>query len=166
MGRLPEVYRPCDPAERPLDVRGVAGAGRMEVVRRRLFALLASHAIAAYACACVIVLSNLQSLSLSQLLTPSFIIPTVLAPLTILPVLAVSPWFFREFGLPAWELAVLWGAYIIPLLATYRCLAQRRNREGSCTRCGYSLIGNTSGTCPECGTAIPTPPSKESSEPA
>lgn len=25
---------------------------------------------------------------------------------------------------------------------------------GHCTHCGYSLIGNTSGVCPECGTAV------------
>jgi hypothetical protein len=27
--------------------------------------------------------------------------------------------------------------------------------EGSCDKCGYSLTGNVSGVCPECGTAIP-----------
>jgi hypothetical protein len=26
--------------------------------------------------------------------------------------------------------------------------------EGRCTRCGYDLTGNVSGTCPECGTPI------------
>jgi len=27
-----------------------------------------------------------------------------------------------------------------------------------CPSCGYNLRGNTSGTCPECGAPIPTPP--------
>jgi hypothetical protein len=29
----------------------------------------------------------------------------------------------------------------------------RRRELGQCVMCGYSLIGNVSGTCPECGTA-------------
>ncbi len=29
-----------------------------------------------------------------------------------------------------------------------------RMREGHCVQCGYSLIGNTSGVCPECGTPL------------
>ncbi|MCG8403574.1 MAG: hypothetical protein MI923_00105 [Phycisphaerales bacterium] len=28
-------------------------------------------------------------------------------------------------------------------------------------RCGYSLIGNLSGTCPECGTPVPDEKKKE-----
>jgi predicted RNA-binding Zn-ribbon protein involved in translation (DUF1610 family) len=31
-------------------------------------------------------------------------------------------------------------------------LAASRNRKRQCVSCGYSLRGNTSGTCPECGT--------------
>ncbi len=30
----------------------------------------------------------------------------------------------------------------------------RRRRRNACLSCGYSLVGNTSGVCPECGTAI------------
>ena len=30
----------------------------------------------------------------------------------------------------------------------------RRLHSGCCSRCGYNLTGNTSGVCPECGTAI------------
>jgi len=33
--------------------------------------------------------------------------------------------------------------------------AAKRAMIGGCLHCGYSLTGNTSGTCPECGTAIP-----------
>jgi hypothetical protein len=32
---------------------------------------------------------------------------------------------------------------------------RRRARLGLCASCGYSLTGNTSGTCPECGTPVP-----------
>jgi ribosomal protein L37E len=32
---------------------------------------------------------------------------------------------------------------------------KRRNLAPQCHRCGYSLIANRSGTCPECGTVIP-----------
>jgi hypothetical protein len=31
----------------------------------------------------------------------------------------------------------------------------RRVRSGCCLTCGYSLTGNTSGVCPECGTPVP-----------
>ena len=31
----------------------------------------------------------------------------------------------------------------------------RRYPPGHCPRCGYDLIGNTTGICPECGTGIP-----------
>jgi hypothetical protein len=33
----------------------------------------------------------------------------------------------------------------------------RRASRNLCHRCGYSLTGNTSGTCPECGAPNPTP---------
>jgi hypothetical protein len=39
------------------------------------------------------------------------------------------------------------------LALTYLRLPVRRG-PGDCVRCGYSLIGNTSGVCPECGTTI------------
>jgi hypothetical protein len=32
---------------------------------------------------------------------------------------------------------------------------ERRSRSQECAECGYALAGNTSGTCPECGTTIP-----------
>jgi hypothetical protein len=31
---------------------------------------------------------------------------------------------------------------------------ERRRRQGLCTKCGYDLTGNVSGTCPECGGKI------------
>jgi hypothetical protein len=42
--------------------------------------------------------------------------------------------------------AIAWG---VPAL-------QRRNRKrgGRCLACGYSLVANTSGVCPECGIAV------------
>jgi hypothetical protein len=30
----------------------------------------------------------------------------------------------------------------------------QRSSQGLCTRCGYDLRGNCSGTCPECGTTL------------
>jgi hypothetical protein len=34
---------------------------------------------------------------------------------------------------------------------------ERCRREQLCVQCGYSLTGNTSGICPECGTSIVKP---------
>jgi len=50
---------------------------------------------------------------------------------------------------------------VLPLIYTVRWRSrlrrQRRVLAGACLRCGYSLTGNTSGTCPECGTPVPQP---------
>ncbi len=54
---------------------------------------------------------------------------------------------------PNWTVACLTA---IPLIAIVR----RPKPQGVC-KCGYSLTGNTSGTCPECGTPVP-----QSSRPA
>jgi len=43
-----------------------------------------------------------------------------------------------------------------PLLALARYIRRRRlPPPGHCLSCGYNLTGNTSGRCPECGTAAP-----------
>jgi len=57
-------------------------------------------------------------------------------------VIVVFPW---------WSLLLTSGA--IPVLFFIRNF--RRRPKGCCSGCGYSLTGNTSGTCPECGTPIP-----------
>lgn len=56
----------------------------------------------------------------------------------------------RNLSLPMWPSAVL---AIPPSLLLYWRLKPRA-RPGHCRRCGYNLTGNTSGRCPECGTAI------------
>jgi hypothetical protein len=35
-----------------------------------------------------------------------------------------------------------------------RSTVRKRIKKGLCLSCGYSLIGNTSGVCPECGTRV------------
>ena len=60
-------------------------------------------------------------------------------------------WFVRGVELPIW--------FPIVVLATYPTIAfirgplrrHRRRRNGQCLRCGYSLEGNVTGVCPECG---------------
>lgn len=60
--------------------------------------------------------------------------------------------------------AVALCVYILLELWIYRWAIPRVREElrrmldssaGSCRHCDYALIGNTSGRCPECGTAIP-----------
>lgn len=51
----------------------------------------------------------------------------------------------------------LFAAFAIPYLLNAIYKAQRRRtraRRGKCLACAYNLTGNTSGSCPECGTAI------------
>jgi hypothetical protein len=50
-------------------------------------------------------------------------------------------WVLLFLAMPAVWLLMWWSA-------------QRRTEQGICSSCGYSLTGNTSGACPECGTAI------------
>ncbi len=51
--------------------------------------------------------------------------------------------------IPLWMLEV-------PLLAALGLIwmRRRRSKRNGCQQCGYNLTGNTSGICPECGTAI------------
>ena len=41
----------------------------------------------------------------------------------------------------------------------------QKNDQPACNSCGYSLTGNTSGTCPECGSPIPKAPEPKSPRP-
>jgi hypothetical protein len=47
---------------------------------------------------------------------------------------------------------------ILPLIFGPRWVLKtlRTHRAEHCRRCGYNLTGNTSGTCPECGSPIST----------
>lgn len=57
--------------------------------------------------------------------------------------------------LPMW--ALLGTCLFYPTLAFFRgpFTRMRRRRLNCCVPCGYSLIGNISGVCPECGSNIP-----------
>jgi hypothetical protein len=58
-----------------------------------------------------------------------------------------------DVGFPVWTPLPLFMAC---LLWHYRNRLRRflRRRRNACVTCGYSLTGNTSGVCPECGTNI------------
>jgi len=58
----------------------------------------------------------------------------------------------RSVTVPIWMLLLLFGSY--PLVAFIRgpMRRYRRRKKGLCLKCGYNLMGNVSGTCPECGT--------------
>jgi hypothetical protein len=56
-------------------------------------------------------------------------------------------------GVPYWFLVV---AFSIPPTARFLQFLRARKRDpDGCPTCGYNLTGNTSGTCPECGSAVP-----------
>ena len=75
----------------------------------------------------------------------------------------VSDWgFYTEpdgvhFRLPYFVFLTLFG--VLPITCVVRLRRTWRwKRDGSCISCGYSLIGNLSGTCPECGSPVPQKP--------
>ena len=53
--------------------------------------------------------------------------------------------------IPLWVFACLFALY--PTIAFIRgpLRRHRRQRKGQCLQCGYSLEGNVTGVCPECG---------------
>lgn len=56
---------------------------------------------------------------------------------------------------PLWLVVLL--SLMLPALWMRRLRresARKRRRMNQCIACGYSLMGNTSGTCPECGSPI------------
>jgi hypothetical protein len=59
---------------------------------------------------------------------------------------------------PCWSILML--AAVWPLGDVLRGPLRRRRRRhrGECEQCGYSLRGNVSGVCPECGTAAAAAP--------
>jgi hypothetical protein len=55
-----------------------------------------------------------------------------------------------EAAVPIWMLSL--ATSTLPLLALWRWHRRRRTLKlNACSTCGYSLKGNTSGVCPECG---------------
>jgi len=58
-------------------------------------------------------------------------------------------------GAPYWF--VVGVTAILPLIWTGQRIRRIRRTSGShCSVCSYDLTGNTSGTCPECGSPIPS----------
>jgi hypothetical protein len=60
---------------------------------------------------------------------------------------------WTQFAFPTWLLPSI----LTPLAVLLWALRPRPKPNGSCQRCRYDLTGNTSGVCPECGTAISKP---------
>jgi hypothetical protein len=60
---------------------------------------------------------------------------------------------FRLIRAPFWPILLLTSVFPAFFVRT---LAHKRFRKvrGFCADCGYSLTGNTSGVCPECGTRV------------
>lgn len=58
---------------------------------------------------------------------------------------------------PAWPWTAILTTYPAVALVTYLrgpCRRERRRKRNECLQCGYSLVGNTGGVCPECGHAV------------
>ncbi len=57
-----------------------------------------------------------------------------------------------SFFCPFWFPFLLFVAYPAYALSRPYVIARRRRKRNLCVTCAYSLVGNESGTCPECGT--------------
>lgn len=66
-------------------------------------------------------------------------------------------WFQRAVVVPRGSFFLAFVAY--PTIAFIRGPVRRwrRKRQGRCLNCGYSLMGNVTGSCPECGTKAKIP---------
>lgn len=65
---------------------------------------------------------------------------------------------YRSVVVPWWVPFLLSG-YLPAIWAIIRSRQWRqdtRRRQHQCLVCGYNLVGNASGVCPECGTTIPS----------
>ena len=54
--------------------------------------------------------------------------------------------------IPYWPLAVLFA--FLPAIWFWSWMGGTSRIHSHCRKCGYNLTGNTSGTCPECGTPV------------
>src|SRR6185437_5858848 len=57
------------------------------------------------------------------------------------------------YQIPLWCVVVVSGAWPMSW-ACKRARRQFRRCKQMCVHCNYNLTGNTSGVCPECGTAV------------
>lgn len=57
---------------------------------------------------------------------------------------------------PRLALTAFYSYFGLVVLGSFAILLWPRNEipDNHCLECGYNLEGNTSGTCPECGTAL------------
>lgn len=60
-------------------------------------------------------------------------------------------WQYGELSAPAWLLVLALGIYPTAHVSVPALRRRRRKTRGECVNCGYSLMGNVSGVCPECG---------------
>jgi hypothetical protein len=60
----------------------------------------------------------------------------------------------RWLTIPLWRPFLVLGLGSLLGMRVLRMRARRRLSSGLCSYCGYSLTGNTSGVCPECGKPI------------
>lgn len=121
---------------------------------RTVFAFLFAHSVGSYAAWLAAILAALFT---SPSYTPgnwgTLAVLVLLAPITI-PLLLLDSWQY-----PTVQMVIPGMTYLILTVAIFRFRRKRnliywRKSQGLCLHCGYSLRGNVTGVCPECGSSV------------
>lgn len=142
-------------------------------LRRPLQNWMSGHGLGAYAGKAGIVHLEVPNMLLASvggaILARVFFVRWLSVALLFSAILCLGPWIVWAMTSGSWSIhpwsvqirAIAFSTIPIPFgvivaRIASRSLQQResRRRRGLCLRCGYDLGGNTSGVCPECGTAV------------
>jgi hypothetical protein len=89
---------------------------------------------------------------------PSMVVVGILVPLGLMVVAGLLGKMWIVWLAVVYVAVMLSVSGAIKLRQAARREEYTRWRAGQCASCGYDLTGNTSGVCPECGKAMPSPP--------
>lgn len=125
-------------------------------------------------CVCLITWAIVHTaLNVDECAINAWVLPLLLHPLATLATTVATrfgpdDWWWRFAIAPSASLVIFgglqWYALTWAGIGIYRWQRRSQRPSGRCPACRYNLTGNTSGTCPECGTPIADAVRKELSD--